>query len=178
MRTRMLVVGLGLLAALGGCPPEDYDTLVGPTLEDVDRVRNDADLDAPAKRAALADLGLTPATINTLLVGERLGNQYGGDLRTAYEKVTNGQFAALTPDEVQVFGDGASDVVDDLDIALTDGEALDIVTLFREQGINAPDELQVYLEDPNTVVPSDIPDDVLAPLFIDFDPTQLLPNLP
>ncbi|MEW6250401.1 MAG: hypothetical protein AB1716_07125 [Planctomycetota bacterium] len=165
---------------LTGCPPENYPNVVGTTISEVDRVRNDEDLTPQQKRDSLAQQGFAPTTINALLSTERLANQFGGDLRTAYVKVTGGQLLDMTPDEVQIYGDEASGVTDtdQLDVVIEDAEAQAIVTLFQQNRIRTPEDLSDFLANPDSVIPSDIPPDVLRPLFIEFDPDLLLPELP
>ena len=129
--------------------------------------------------ATHTDLGFDPIAINALLIDERLANQFGGDLRTAYTKVTGGRFDLLTPDEVQVFGDEASAVsTSGLDVAIKDDQAQAIVSFFQSNNIRTPTDLSNYLADPQNVVPTAIPSNVLTPLFVDFDTSLLLPKLP
>ncbi len=170
----------GTLALVWGCPSEEFPNQLVVTMRDIDRVVQDQTLSAQEKRAALGGLGLDPVTINGLLQADRLGNQLGGDLRTAYTKVTTPDLTALTPDEVQIWGDEASDLDpnDDLSLALTDAEAQAMVTLLDDEDLRTPDELKDYLDDPATSVPSTIPDGVLRSLFVDFEPDRLLPKLP
>ena len=174
----MLLTGAVLLVV--GCPSENYDSLVPTTVADIDLIRNDANLAPQEKRTLLAELGVSPSTINGLLLTERLGNQYGGDLRTAYTKVIAPDFLDLTPDEIQVYGDEASVANREgtLNVNLTDGEAQAIVMFFEANNISSPTELEAFLNDTANSVPGDIPDGVLRELFIDFDPSLLLPRLP
>jgi hypothetical protein len=128
-------------------------------------------------RTQLEDLGLDPSTINGLLQDKPLGNQFGGDLRTLYAKLTAPSFTELTPDELQIFASTASSVDDTLDADLNDEEAQAVVTLFKTYDLNSPEDLDAFLGDPANVVPPVIPDGVLRSLFIDFDPELLLPEL-
>ena len=150
------------------------------TLTDVDAIRNDTDLTAQEKRAALEDLGFSPLAINGLLRTERLSNQYGGDLRTAYEKVVAEQFNKLTPDEVQIYADEASTVDTGFSYTLTDVQAQAIVDLFVGQEITSRVALSDLLDDPIRVaaLSTDIPDGVLNDVFVEFDSSQLLDQLP
>jgi hypothetical protein len=170
----------GVSALVWGCPSEDFPSQLTVTMRDIDRVVADQDLSSQEKRTALGSFGLDPVTINGLLQADRLGNQFGGDLRTAYAKVTTPDLAALTPDEIQVWGDEASelDPNDDLSVSLTDAEAQAMAILLDAENLRTPAELKDYLDDPATSVPSTIPDGVLRSLFVDFEPDRLLPKLP
>lgn len=180
MRTTAAFLVLGAAALLVcGCPREDFPAAAPVTLEEIDPIRNDPGLTVQEKRARLEELGLAPLTINALLRGERLGNQFGGDLRTAYAKVTAPDFQALTPDEIQIYGDAASqlDSADDLNVTLTDDQAQKIVEFFFRQDISSAEQLEAYL-DAGGSVPAAIPAGVLEDLFVAFDPARLLPELP
>ncbi|MBP7747122.1 MAG: hypothetical protein KA383_13435 [Phycisphaerae bacterium] len=177
---RMLVVLVtcGALLGPGGCPPEDYPDFAPVTLKEIDLVRNDATLTPQEQRVALAELGLSSATIDVLLKDKSLANQGGGDLRTAYTKLVAPDFLALTPDEIQIFASTASSVDDDLSYTLTDVQARAIVDFFNDYDMGSPEALAAFLEDTPDAVPGTIPDDVLQDLFIDFDLSLLLPELP
>lgn len=161
-----------------GCHPEYYNNLAPATLEQINLVVNDDDLEAAEKRSQLEQLGIDAATVNALLAEERTVNQFGGDLRTAYVKVTEPNFRALTPDEIQVYGDGASEVDATITLELTDQEAQAIADFFDEENLSSAEGLEAYLDDPSNEVPEEIPDGVLRNLFVDFDPDELLPILP
>ena len=179
--TTLFTIAIGVLLSVGGCPPEIFTNMLPATLEEINDVRGDSSLSAQEKRTQLEALGVTPLTINALLSSERLGNQYGGDLETAYAKLIAPNLRALTPDEVQVFGDEATAAVDDdtvLSVALTDAEALAITTFFDDNGLLTPAQLEAYLDDTANTVPDTIPDDVLQGLFVDFDTDLLIPRLP
>ena len=178
-------LGMLLSAALllSGCPLDNYPTLAGEpnaNITAIDRIRNNTNLTPQQQRQQLADLGFDAVTINALLSSVRLANQYGGDLRTAYTKVTSNQFNRMTPDEVQIYGDEATAVDPNgtLQISLTDPQAQAIVNLFTSANIQNKSDLSAYLADPANVIPSTIPANTLKPLFIDFDPQKLLPKLP
>lgn len=177
---RVIVGTLVLCGAilLGGCPPEDYERRVPTTLDEINRIIDDSSLDPQETREALAALGLTPSTINALLTDIRQANQYGGTPRSAYLKVAGDRLLELTPDEVQIYGDHASEADADLNLELSDEEAQAIVDFFNDYGISSRDKLAAYLDTTGTTVPSAIPDGVLDGLFVDFDPDVLLPNLP
>jgi len=162
-----------------------FDNVLPPSREDIQAIRNDSDLTPQEKRAGLEALGLSPLIINGILIEERTGNQYGGDLRTAYNKITGGQFDELTPDEVQILADTATDLDDDVDAIdgldeLTDAQAQTIVTFFQSNDITSKEDLIVFLEDPLNVamIPSDIPDGALDALFVEFDTDLLIDELP
>ncbi len=175
---RLIPVLLLAAGLLGGCP-EKYANRVGTDIPAVTAIRKDTSLTPQQKRDRLTDLGFDPVTINALLIDERLANQFGGDLRTAYTKVTSDRLDLLTPDEVQVYGDEASAVsTTGLDVSIKDDQAQAIVTFFADNHIRTRAELSNYLGDPQNVVPDAIPTGVLKPLFVDFDPSLLLPKLP
>jgi hypothetical protein len=174
----VLLISIGAVLFVCGCPPETYPNVVPATLAEINPIVDSTTLTSQQQRLQLAALGLVPETINALLRSERTGNQYGGDLRTAYEKVIVPNFELLTPDEVQIYGDGASEADPNLSFSLTDSQAQAIVTLFADNALRTPDELSTFLADPATVLPTTIPDNTLTPLFVEFDPNLLLPFLP
>lgn len=168
----------GVLLLAGGCPPENYDSLLPTTLEAIDRIRNDTDVSPDQQRHELAALGLSPEVINALLRDRVFANQYGGDLRTAYEKVIAENLTGLTPDEVQIYAEGAKAVDKTLDFDLDDTGAQAIVNFLRANELSSRAQLQAYLADPANEVPRSVPDDVLEPLFVEFDPAKVLERLP
>lgn len=183
--SRHLVLPLGLIGVsllVGGCPPDEYPLDADPTLIEINRIRGNSDLTIAQRRQQLGDLGLTPDTINALLRDQRTGNQYGGDLRTAYNKVTGEQMSLLTPDEIQIYGDEASAVSssDTLNLSLTDAEAFDISEFLIDNGLDSPDELEEFLDVPGNdgLVPASVTPEELRSLFVDFDSDQLIPRLP
>jgi hypothetical protein len=168
----------GLL--LVGCPAENYPNQVPATLTDINRIVNSTTLDPQEQRSELEALGVTDSTINAFLSSIRLANQYGGNLRSAYNKVVNGQFTSLTPDEVQIYGDQAS-LVDPnhaLQVNLSDDEAQAVVNFFQDNNIPSKDALSAWLSEAGNTPPTTIPSGVLKALFVDFDPKLLLPKLP
>lgn len=177
-RATLVTIAVMVSFLAGGCPPENYPYLAPATLRAIDRIRNDDDLGPQEKRTQLEALGLSPVTVNVLLQDERLANQFGGTLRTAYTKVVAPNYRALTPDEIQIYGDEASAVDTTLSVELTDAEAQAIATFFKDEEISSADDLAAFLEDSANEVPEVIPDGVLRSLFVDFDPTRLLPRLP
>jgi hypothetical protein len=164
---------------LVGCSGPLHDAYTA-TLLDVNPILNDASLTPQQKREQLEDLGFSPTVINGLLRSVRTGNQYGGDLRSAYNKVTGGQFPDLTPDEVQIYADEASSVSNDVSYTLSDEAALDIVWVFRTNRLSTAAQLDAFLADPDNVLalPGDIPDGALEDIFVTFDPAELIDSLP
>lgn len=176
---RTLGVSLLVLAAVltVGCPPENYPTLNSATLKQVDAIRNNSALTPNEKRQQLAALGFSPETINSLLRSERLANQFGGDLRSAYYKVVQPSFLSLTPDEIQVYSDEASRVDDTLNVGWSDVQATAVWEFFNNNYIESKDDLQAVL-DSGLEIPGDVTSNDLQGVFIDFDPERLLPRLP
>lgn len=173
----VVLVSVGAVLFTCGCPPETFPNVVPATLTEINAVVNSTTLTAQQKRDQLTELGLVPETVNALLKNERLGNQYGGDLRSAYTTIIIPDFTLLSPDQVQVYDDAAGSLDPNLAFSITDAQAQAIVDLFAAYDIRTPDELTAFLDDPESVVPTTIPDNVLAPLFVDFDPALLLPIL-
>ncbi len=183
MESTLLRLSLGLTvllaaALLGGCPPEEFGHALPTTLTDVTRIVDDTTLTDQEKRVQLEGLGLSPSTINAFLQAQRTGNQFGGDLRSAYDKVVGNRLTALTPDEVQIYGDEAGAADKTLTATLNDEQAQAVVTFFSDFGISSRDELTAFLDTPGQTVPSLIPDGVLRALFVNFDSDLLLPRLP
>jgi hypothetical protein len=179
MRRIVAIAAIGLVG-LGGCAYtiSDFEQALPATLEEVTRISEDTDLTGQQKRDALEQLGFPPLIIDVLLIEERTANQSGGDLRSAWEKVSDERFDELTPDEVQLYADAANEVDQRLPFDLTDEAAQAIVDLFEEHNIATQDDLQAFLDDPNSEIPSSIPNNALQDVFIDFDPSQLVDSLP
>jgi hypothetical protein len=177
-------VGIILVAVItgtlliGGCPPENYPNALGTTLEEVNAIVSDTSLTPNEQRIQLEALGISPSTINVLLRDEDLGNQYGGDLRSAYSKVVNDRLTGLTPDEVQIYGQGASDVDDELNVDWDDAEAQAIVDFFAFYGLTSVAKLEAFLDSVDTTVPNDVSEEDVRAVFVDFDAALLLPSLP
>jgi hypothetical protein len=165
----LTVIGLALAV---GCGQTSFDAALAPSLEDVDDIRNDNSLEPQEKRDALTDLGIDAVTINGLLESERLANQFGGDLSSAYDKVVGEQFSEMTPDEVQVYGDATGRAT------YSDAEAQAIVDLFNEQNIDSPSELQALLDDPLFALPTAIGESPLIAVFITTSPDSVRDELP
>lgn len=166
------------LLSMPACEPNVFPASAGPSLQQVEDIRDDEDLTVVEKRAELALLGLDDVTINAVLVDERTGNQFGGDLRTAYDKITGGRLDTLTPDEVQIYADAASEATEDFNFDLEDNEAAAVVRLLSENELRTTGDLNVYLADGTNPVPSEIPEDFLQNVLVDFDPDLLLDELP
>lgn len=162
---------------LTGCGTSGFPDAFDATLATAGDIVNDDALTPQQRRDRLAELGFTPDVINALMSGITNGNQFGGDLRSAFDKITTDQFAQLTPDEVQIWSDAIDDVGGESP-SLTDSDAQAIVNLFVQVPINSADELSAFLDDPANEVPSAIPDDALQQLFIEFDPNELISELP
>jgi hypothetical protein len=113
-------------------------------------------------------------TINGLLVDERLANQFGGDLFSAYQKVANNRMTELTPDEVQHYGD-ATDIT-----SYSDEEAQAIFEFLNEtgDGISSRDELRGFLDDPTSVLPTEIDETVLRNVFVETGLSVVRDKLP
>ena len=160
------------MTLLPGCGFVTIDNALPPTLAEVDEIRDDGDLTAQEQREALRALGIDDVTINGLLTSQRTGNQYGGTLTTAFEKVSAQTFSLLTPDEVQLYGDATATA------SFTDNDAAAIVLLFKTENINNPDELTALLDDPGVEIDSGIGEGDLRSVFVDTDPDSLIDLLP
>lgn len=163
-------IGAALLA--GGCGQDFYPASLDVTSNAVDEIRDDSGLDAQEKRERLREFGLSELVINGLLRGERTGNQYGGTLTTAFDKVSDGVFATLTPDEIQLYGDASATRT------YSDAEAQAVSDLFVVQVINTADELAEYLDNPAIELDAEIDAEDLRAIFVDLAPDDLLDRLP
>ncbi len=153
-------MGMGVLLA-AGCGQTYFPDALDPSLEDVDRIRQSETLEPQEMRDALADSGIDNVTINGLLQEVRLGNQFGGDLSSAYNKVMEDQLSEMTPDEVQFYGDATDQVT------LDDAEAQAIVDFFNDNDIDSLTELEEFLDDPTSELPAGIDETNLRSVFID-----------
>jgi hypothetical protein len=178
MRLVATLLLAALPLALSGCSPENYDNVGGATLTEIDAIRNDTSLRPFEQRDALAALGFSPSTINALLRSVTLANQFGGNLRTAFDKITAGRFTALTPDEIQIWAASASNVDTTLSYSFTDAQAQATAGFFADENLDTKAQLSAFLDDSANVVPSTIPDNSLQDLFVDFDPNLVIPNFP
>lgn len=162
-------LALGLAA---GCGQTNYSNALDTTLTVTNRIVGDTSLSASEKREQLAALGISDLTINLLLRDERTGNQFGGTLETAYNKVKDGQFTALTPDEIQLYGDATDETT------FSDEQAQALQTFFAETQINTASELESYLDTPGNEFPEVLDAGEVRAVFIDFDPDDVLEDLP
>ncbi len=170
VRFSVLATAVGLV--MGGCGATSFPDMLPANLDQIDLIRDDSALTPQQKRDALAALGIDPVTINGLLRDERLGNQFGGDLSTAFEKVTDDRLDALTPDEIQAYGD-ATGVT-----SYTDQEAQRIAQFFADQSIASRDDLRAFLDDPAASLPAGIDEQNLRGVFLDTSPNDVIDDLP
>lgn len=172
--------GPALFALCAGtsCDSEVFENSLTPRLASVVEVRDSTALSGQEKRAALAGMGLDPLTINAILRGVRTANQFGGTLRTSFEKVSGDRLSELTPDEVQLYSDAAVDVDGTINYSITDPQADAAVQLFDQYGIESRDALAALLGDPAAPPPNGLPDGFLNDVFVAFDPTRLASVLP
>jgi hypothetical protein len=162
-RKRFLVRAIGVVGVVAatGCGQPYYGAALDATLEQVELIRESDTLTPQEMREALAEYDIDPVTINGLLLGVRLANQFGGDLSSAYDKVVNDQLSEMTPDEVQYYGDATDQTT------LDDAEAQAIVDFFQDDGINSLTELEGFLDDPANQLPDGIDEASLRSVFID-----------
>jgi hypothetical protein len=160
------------LALLVGCGPVQIEGGFRTNQTEVNQIRNNADLTGQEQREQLAALGLDDVTINGLLRGERTANQFGGTENSAFDKVTGDQLTALTPDEVQLYGDLSSAAT------FTDAQAQELVDLLATQNLSTVDQLKTWLEDNDIDSATGLTDDDVKAVFVDTDPDTLIPNLP
>lgn len=164
--------------ALLGCGLQDgpYDT---PTsIEVANRIVGDDDLSPQEKREQLRDMGFDDLAINALLRDETNGNQFGGDLSSAFNKVSGGRFTELTPDEVQIYAEAVGTADPNSSFNISDAAAQQAVTLFVDNNLNTAGELEAFLGDPANEVPGEIPDGALEAIFVEFDPNEVVSQLP
>jgi hypothetical protein len=160
-----------LLAA--SCGQDYFPDALDATLTQVDEVRNSDTLEPQEMRDELADYGIDPVTINGLLVGIRLANQFGGDLSSAHEKVDDNKLSQMTPDEVQFYADATEQTPEEL----SDAEALAIAELFRGNDIDSQTELEEWLDNSANELPAEIDEDNLRGVFIDTSTDDVLDEL-
>jgi len=171
--------GLALLVLWGAaCGQNIYPDAFDPVLRDVNAIVNDADLSGQEKRRRLEELGIDALTINALLRADRTANQFGGDLRSAFDKVTEERFTELSADEIQLYADAASEAVGGPNFNLADDQAQAIVIFFGQNNLNSPDDVEAFLDDPVNEVPTTIPDNAVREIFVDFDPGDIADQLP
>lgn len=172
------LLALPLLAALVGCPLENFSNTIPTEQDAINDIVNDTDLEVQERRDALLNLGLTPSTVNGLLSGVRTGNQFGGTLTTAFNKVVAERFTTLTPDEVQLYSDAAETANNALSFNLSDVAALAVTEFFADQTLNTPEEVLAFTNDAGNEIPSEIPTGFLTDVFVDLDPNAIVDQLP
>lgn len=160
------------LAALAGCGTVHFPGEFDADLTQVNQIRNNADLTGQEKRDQLRALGIDDVTINGLLRGERTANQFGGTENTAFDRVTGDQLAAMTPDEIQLYGDLSSAAT------FTDAQAQELAELFLSQNLMEVEALKTWLEDNDIDSATGLTDEDVQAVFVDTDPDTLIPNLP
>ncbi|MFO0838609.1 MAG: hypothetical protein U1D55_08760 [Phycisphaerae bacterium] len=177
MRLRTVIAILaGIFCA--GCGANNLPADFTLTTVDVDRIVNDSTLTGAEKRDQLRAAGFSDTLINGLLRGDRTANQFGGTLRTAIEKVRDGQFAALTPDEVQLYGDAGAATGGPFTGSISDEAAAAVTQLFANQQFADKDQIKAFLDDPANEVSSAIPNNLLRQLFVDESPDDVQSQLP
>lgn len=178
-RTLSLTLPLALLACLCGCPGEYFPNSSDAVQGQVTQILSDGDLTAAQQREALEELGLGNEAINLLLDNERLANQDGGDLGSAYDKVVGGALASMTPDELQHYAD-AGDTAAGLGLNLGDTNAALIARILSENGLNTADQVSNYLADPTGPTSVSPVADIVQALLVDLDPldSALVNQLP
>lgn len=172
---RVLLMSLGVGAACwgsAGCGAVHFTSELPLDLPALNDIRTNDSLTPQEKRDALSALGIAPEIINALLIDERLANQFGGTLTTAYNKVVGDQLTALTPDEVQLYGDATAVTT------YEDAEAQAISDFFVQNGLLSTDDLSAYLDSPTADLPSSIDEANLTGVFITTSTTTVRDQLP
>jgi hypothetical protein len=165
------LTGISMLLA-AGCGQTEFPAGLDATLEQVDRIRNDDALEPQEKRDALAALGIDPIIINGLLQAVRLANQFGGDLSSAFDKVSTNRLSEMTPDEVQYYAD-ATDVT-----TYGDAEAQAIVDFFKDNSVDSRGGLEKLLDESATEVPAAIDETNLRDVFVETSLDDVRDKLP
>lgn len=166
-----------LVAGLIGCAQE-FPNQLPTSIQEVDAIVKDTDLTPQEKRERLEMMGLTPLLINAVLRDDETGNQFGGDLSSAFAKITQGRLTELTPDEVQIYAEAAKDVKGGPTVTFTDAQAQLVVDLFVNHGLRRLTDLAAYLSNTSNELPKDLTRASLKQLFVDFDPNNLRDQLP
>lgn len=181
MRSTMILASILcyiLVATPGGCTPQTFPESVGVTSGAIDAIRDNTELTGTQKREALAAAGLDPVLINAVLKNDRTSNQFGGTLRTAFDKVTtSGRLDELTPDEMQLYSDAVESELGTSN-GLTDVSAQAIVKLLTDNNLTSLDSLKTFIDDPANEIPADIPNDFLKNVLVEFNHDLLIPKLP
>lgn len=161
-----------------GVDPGGLPNVLPVFAEDVTPIISDSGLSSQAKRDRLGELGIDPITINGLLQADRTGNQFGGTLRTAYDKVKNSRFSSLTPDELQIYTDAARAAGASLTINLTDEQAQAMRDVLVVENLDSTSDVESYIGDPGNEIPESLPADAFTQVFISLDPDTVLQQLP
>jgi hypothetical protein len=164
-------------ALLAGCVPQTPENAVPASRQDVEAIRDNESLTLQERRETLAAMGLSEIVINVVMIDQRLANQFGGDLRTALNKVSGERLSDLTPDEVQYYADAASGNNGAPFFDIQDEEAQAISDLFVDENINSADDVEAFLDDPNAEIPEATSRETLQDLFVDVDPNDLVDQL-
>ncbi len=111
----------------------------------------------------------------------RTGNQGGGTIVTAASKLVNDNLGAITPDEVQLLTDVATQIGGVSTPAVTDEQAAAVVTFLSDNGITSFDTLEQTIRqaerDPTSLVISDEVLEVLQTLAGSADQYTDLQNV-
>jgi hypothetical protein len=167
----------GLVAGLIGCDRQ-FPNQFPASIQEVDQIVKDTDLTPQEKRERLESLGLTPAVINALLRDDETGNQYGGDLTSAFAKIVQGRLNELTPDEVQIYAEAARETPGGPTVTFSDAQAQLVVDLFVDNGLRTLAQVGAFLSNTSNELPKDLTRDSLTRLFVDFDPNNVRGQLP
>ena len=114
------------------------------------------------KFIAVASTAMLVALTGCLSLDPRTSNQGGGSLISAGAKVAGGSLATLTPDEIQILADEASNLSPDIQIPeLTDDQAEVVSEFLQVNNVNTLNDIEQLVEnfenDPDSIV---IPDEV------------------
>lgn len=161
-----------VLLMAAGCGANHFTSELPIDPQGLEDITDNGALSPQEKRDALAALGIEPEVINALLIDERLANQFGGTLTTAYNKVVDGRLAAMTADEVQLYGDATAVTTYD------DEEALAIVSFFVKDDLQSTDDLSAYLDSPAADLPAAIDETNLRSVFLTTPTSTVRDQLP
>lgn len=176
--TGAILLAAILLTGTLGCPPETFPNATGLTLIEVNQILNNNNLTPQEQRAALLAAGISETTANGLLRNERLANQFGGSLTSAYETVVAEQFSELTPDEIQYYADAVATADDNFNTTVTDAQAQALADFFSQNAVDSPADVSDFLNSPTAELPADVDEDTLQAVFVDFDPDGVTDQLP
>ncbi len=176
--TGAIFLAAGLLVGTLGCPPETFPNATGLTLIEVNQILNNNNLTPQEQRAALLAAGISETTANGLLRNERLANQFGGSLTSAYEKVVAAEFSELTPDEIQYYADAVAVADDNFNTTVSDAQSQALADFFSQNAVDSPADVSDFLNSPTAELPADVDEDTLQAVFVDFDPDGVTDQLP